>query len=131
MPTRRKPLLTHRTVEHAKIAERFHKELCASQKQILELVGFYEEFGTPDLPTYTGEKEATQLLSELTGLLVTAATIRLDSGFKAPSKVIATVKAIGANPRLVSCDTTEPEARGVCVTAWPGQSLVIPSLPKP
>src|SRR5260370_33066879 len=77
MPTRRKPLLTHRSVEHAKIAERFHNELCTRQKVILELLGFDEEFGDPDLPTYTGEKEATQLLSELTGLLVTAATIRL------------------------------------------------------
>jgi hypothetical protein len=92
--------------------------LCASQKLILKLVGFYEEFGDPDLPTYTGEKEALQLLSELTGLLVTAATIRLNAGYKAPSKMIATVKAIDSNPRLVSCDTNEPEARAAVAAAY-------------
>src|SRR5712664_2888880 len=92
MPTRRKPLLTHRSVEHAKITERCHKELCFNQELILKLVVLYEEFGDPDLPAYTGETEATQLLSELTGLLVSAATIRLDAGYKAPSKLLATVK---------------------------------------
>jgi hypothetical protein len=118
MPTRRKALLTHRTLEHAKISKRFHKELCARQKPILEHVGFREEFGDPDLPTYTGEQAATELLSELAGLLVTAATIRLGAGYKAPSKVIATVKTIHANPRLASCDITEPEARGSVAAAY-------------
>jgi hypothetical protein len=118
MPTRRKPQLTHRAVEHAKIAERFNKELCTNQKQILGLAGFHKEFGPEDLPTYTGEKEAAHLLSELAGLLVTAATIRLYAGYKAPSKVMATVKAIAANPRLVLCDTTEPEARGAVAASY-------------
>jgi hypothetical protein len=118
MPTRRKPQLTHRSVEYAKISERFHEELCASRDLVLDRVGFDAEFGDPDLPTYTGEKEATELLNELTGLLITAATIRLDAGYKAPSQVIATVKAICANPRLVSFDTTEPEARGVVAAAY-------------
>jgi hypothetical protein len=118
MPTRRKPQLMHQSVEHAKISERFHDELLAREMIILKCAGFYKEFGNPGVATYTGEQEATQLLSELAGSLVTAATIRLDAGCKAPTRLIATLAAIRENPKLVLSDTVEPEARGALAAAY-------------
>jgi hypothetical protein len=51
-------------------------------------------------------------------LLVIAATIRLDAGYKAPTKLLATLTAIRENPKLVLSDTIEPEARGVLAAAY-------------
>jgi len=98
MPTRRKPELEHHSVEYAKVADRFHKQLQARRAGILNLVGFYREFGDPLDARYTGHTESDELLSELAGLLTTAATIRLDAGFKAPCRLIATLEAIASLP---------------------------------
>lgn len=84
----------------------------------MERVGFYKEFGSPGIATCSGEQVSAQLLSELAGLLVIAATIRLDAGYKAPTKLLATLTAIRENPKLVLSDTIEPEARGVLAAAY-------------
>jgi hypothetical protein len=118
MPTRRKPQLNHKSVEYSEISERFHRELLANEKVILELVGFVKEFGDPINPTYTGKLAAAELISEIAGLLATAVMIRLNAGYKAPSKVIATLEAIIENPKLALCDRTEPEARGALAAAY-------------
>jgi hypothetical protein len=116
MPTRRKPQLNHKNMEYSEIFERFHRELLANENVILELVGFVKEYGDPSNPTW---KEAVaELISEIAGLLATALMIRLDAGYKAPGKVIATLEAIIENPKLALCDQTEPEARGALAAAY-------------
>jgi hypothetical protein len=112
MGRRRKPQLNHKSVECAKVSDWLHRELVARKENILNLVGFHREFGDPKDPKYTGRTAESELISEITGLLATALTIRLDAGYKAPRKVVATLKAIIENPELALCDTTEPEARG-------------------
>ncbi len=118
MPTRRKPQLTHQSAEYARISQRFHDELLARERVILERAGFYKEFGDPDDASYTGRNAASELICELAGLLATALTIRLDAGYKAPSRVIATLKAIIKNPKLALSDATEPEARGALAAVY-------------
>jgi hypothetical protein len=118
MPTRRKPELNHKSVEYSEVSERFHQELLANQTVILKRVGFFKEYGDPRNPAYTGKLAAAELISEIAGLLLTALTIRLDAGYKAPTKVIATLNAIIKNPKLALSDSTEPEARGAVAAAY-------------
>ena len=89
MGRRRKPQLNHKSVECAKVSDWLHRELVARKENILNLVGFHREFGDPKDPTYTGRTAESELISEITGLLATALTIRLDAGYKAPRKVVA------------------------------------------
>lgn len=116
MPTRRKPQLNHKSMEYSEIFERFHRELLANENVILELVGFVKEYGDPSNPTW--RQAVAELISEIAGLLATALMIRLDAGYKAPRKVIATLEAIIENPKLALCDRTEPEARGALAAAY-------------
>jgi hypothetical protein len=113
MVARYKAQLAHQSVHQHDISERIHRELRSNERCVLELAGFYKVFGRPDAPGYTGKEEAVHLLNEITGCLATALTIHHDAGFKAPNKVIATLKAIIENPLLALSDKTEPEARGV------------------
>jgi hypothetical protein len=116
MPTRRKPQLNHESVEYSEIFGRFYRELLANEKVILLLVGFVKEYADPSDPTW--REAADQLISEIAGLLATSLMIRLDAGYKAPRKVIATLEAIIENPKLALCDRTEPEARGALAAAY-------------
>ena len=116
MPTRRKPQLNHKSMEYSEIFERFHRELLANENVILELVGFVKEYGDPSNPTW--REAVAELISEIAGLLATALMIRLDAGYKAPRKVIATLEAIIENPKLALSDRTEPEARGALAAAY-------------
>jgi hypothetical protein len=116
MPTRRKPQLNHKSMEYSEIFERFHRELLANENVILELVGFVKEYGDPSIPTW--REAVAELISEIAGLLATALMIRLDAGYKAPRKVIATLEAIIENPKLALSDRTEPEARGALAAAY-------------
>lgn len=118
MPSRHKPQLNHKSVGYAATSDWLHRQLLAREGEILSLVGFFNEFGDTKDPTYTGKTAAAELISEITGLLATALTIRLDAGYKAPNKVIATLKAIIKSPKLALCDTTEPEARGTLAAAY-------------
>ena len=51
MPTRRKPHVTHQSVKFDELFKRFHNELCADERVILDRLGFYREFGPPGVPT--------------------------------------------------------------------------------
>jgi hypothetical protein len=115
---RRKPQLNHKSVDYAEVSDWLRRELVARERKILCLVGFFGEFGRPNDSTYTGASAAAELISEITGLLATALTIRLDAGYKAPSKVIATLEAIIKTPKLALRYTTEPEARGALAAAY-------------
>jgi hypothetical protein len=116
MPTRPKPQLNHNSVKYSEIFERFHKELLADQNVILERVGFSTEFADPSNPAW--REAAAELISEIAALLATALIIRLDAGYKAAWKVIATLEAIIKNPKLALSDRTEPEARGALAAAY-------------
>ena len=118
MPTRRKPELAHRSLNYAEVFQHFHEKLLARQKVVLDRSGFFNEFGTLGEASYTGEQPAAELIVELAALLATALTIRVDAGFKAPSKVIATLEAIIRDPELALSDWTEPEARGALAALY-------------
>jgi hypothetical protein len=116
MPTRPKPQVNHNRVKHSEIFERSHKKLLANQNVILERVGFSKEFGAPSNPAW--REAAAELISEIAALLATFLIIRLDAGYKATWKVIATLEAIIENPKLALSDRTEPEARGTLARAY-------------
>lgn len=118
MSTRRSPQLSHQSVMFAELFKRFHEELTDNEKTILDRLGFYIEYGSPETKGYTGSLEATEVLRELAGVLTRAAVIHVDSGFKAARKVIATLEAIAGQPNLFFLETTEPEARGVVAAAY-------------
>jgi hypothetical protein len=118
MPARRRPQLDHQSLKFGEIFGRFHEDLCDGKRVVLERVGFYNEFGYPGEETYTGSIEGIELIRELAGILTRAAVIRVDAGFKAARKVIATLEAIVDDPGLLFLETTEPEARGVVAAAY-------------
>jgi hypothetical protein len=114
VPTRHKPQLHHVPFPGAEQSDRFHRELIAQTALILEKSGFNREFMTPsDFANPNIEQEAAAFLVELAGILAQAATIRLDGGYKAANKLVATLQAIKKDPSLVLSDGLEPEALAV------------------
>jgi hypothetical protein len=113
MPTRVKPQINHQRVNFSELVNRLEEEYRANKETILERVGFYREFGDPGAATYTGAREANELIRELAGIVAMAAVILIDAGFKPANKLIATLEAIIEDPKLFYLDTTEPEAQGV------------------
>ena len=111
MPTIQKPQLDHvRFPWHVQL-DQFHKELAVRSAEIFELSGFNREFGNPDFPPGTQhEKEGAAFILELSGILSQAAAIKMDGGYKAANKVIATLKSIKKDPSLIFKTGVEPEA---------------------
>jgi hypothetical protein len=112
VPTRQKPQLDHVPFS-AEQADRFHRELIEKRALILEISGFNEEFTAAGFVNPNIEQEADAFLLELAGILVQAATIRLDAGYKAKNKLVATLRAIKLDPSLVLKEGIEPEALAV------------------
>ena len=100
MPTIHKPQLDHASFPWHEQSSRFHKELEAQRFQILKRSGFNKEF-PPDAPSNNAEKEGNETIRELAGILSLAAAIKVDAGYKAANKLIATLKAIEKDPSLV------------------------------
>jgi hypothetical protein len=112
MPTIQNPQLDHTSFRWQQQSDRFHTELEAQRAQILEQSGFNGEFGSSDhLPTSINtEKEGDDFILELSGILSQAAAIKMDSGFKATNKIIATLKSIKQDPSHILKGGIEPEA---------------------
>ncbi len=111
MPTIHKPQLDHASFPWDERPNEFQKELEAQRSQILELSGFNKEFGDPaDAPSNNTERQGTELIRELTGILSLAATIKMDAGYKPANKLIATLKSIERDPSLIFAGGVEPEA---------------------
>jgi hypothetical protein len=111
MPTIQKPQLDHVRFPWHEQSDQFHKELAARSAAIFELSGFNREFGNPDFPLGTQhEKEGAAFILELSGILSQAAAIKMDGGYKAANKVIATLKSIKKDPSLFFKTGVEPEA---------------------
>jgi hypothetical protein len=111
MPTIQRPQLDHVRFPWHEQSDQFHKELAARSAAIFELSGFNREFENPDFPPGTQhEKEGAAFILELSGILSQAAAIKMDGGYKAANKVIATLKAIKKDPSLIFKAGVEPEA---------------------
>jgi hypothetical protein len=74
-------------------------------------LGFFEWY--QDSNPKTLETEAREIIREMSGILSQAAAIKMDAGFKAPNKVIATLEAVKRDPSLIMTRTLEPEALGM------------------
>ena len=112
MPTKYKPELDHKGPDWFAQSVRFDQELLAIESHICEKSGFDKEFDRLDRPKIVYE-ERGEFLKELTGGLLQAAAIRLDAGFKAPNKVVSTLRAIEKKPALILSYNIEPEALGM------------------
>lgn len=107
MPTKYRPQLDH--VGYDWTSDQFYQSLRRSR--ILEKLGFYNAHQTARAAVR--EAAVKEPLRELSGALDLAAAIRMDAGFKAPNKIIATLTAIHNNPTLILDQSIEPEALGV------------------
>jgi hypothetical protein len=113
MPTIHKPQLDHASFPWHDQSNKFRQELEAQRLQILERSGFNAEFGDPaDASSNNTEKQGTEFIRELSGILSLAAAIKMDAGYKPTNKLIATLKSIEANPTLILTGGVEPEALG-------------------
>jgi len=108
MPTKYKPQLNHVGFDWSNQSNQFHQDLLAIETEILEKSGFCAMYGWLDHAIVHGE--ARELIRELSGIISLAAAIRMDAGFKAPNKLIATLEAVEKNPSLIFTHTLEPEA---------------------
>jgi hypothetical protein len=111
VPTKYKPQLDHVGFDWFNQSNQFHLELLAVETEVLEKSGFEREYG------YSRSKpardEARELINELSGIISLAAATRMDAGFKAPNKLIATLEAVEKDPSLILSHDLEPEALGV------------------
>lgn len=113
MPTIQKPQLDHRGFHWCEDAVRLHQALLQQAPAILCAAGLRKK--PHDLPQSGKElsEEEADLLRQCAGALAKAASIALDAGYKAPNKIIATLKEIAKNATLVFERCIEPEALGV------------------
>jgi hypothetical protein len=118
MPTTRRPRLNYKSLSFEKISKRILEELRTNEPTILDTLGFYREFGDPKDENYTGSLESYEVLREIAGVLATTAVIRVDAGYQAAGKLIATLNAIVADPELAFLDTVEAEARGALAAEY-------------
>jgi hypothetical protein len=113
MPTIHKPQLDHESFPWHEQSNQFHKELEVQRAQILGISGFNKEFGDlSETLSDSTEKQRTEFIRELSGILSFAAAIKMDAGYKPANKLIATLKSIEKNPSLILTDGVEPEALG-------------------
>jgi hypothetical protein len=117
MPTIHKPQLDHASFPWHEQSNKFREELEAQRLQILGRSGFNDEFGDPaGAPSDNTEKQGTEFIRELSGILSLAATIKMDAGYKPANKLIAILTSIEKDPSLILTRDVEPEALA-CV-AW-------------
>jgi hypothetical protein len=112
MATRYKSQLNHVEFDWLLQSNRFLNELLAKEIPTLERLGFYKVYGSLEDPRFSGHVESINLMNEICGVLLVAATIQMDAGFKTPHQLIATIKAIEEDPSLVITHSIEPEALG-------------------
>lgn len=112
MSLKYEPELDHVSFDWSRDAATIEAGLLGRRVQILTKVGFYLEYGIPEEPGYIGDLTSIHLIREIAGTLARAAAIVMDGGFKAPHRLIATLRAVEKNPSLVCSRRVEPEALG-------------------
>lgn len=112
MPTKYKAQLNHVGFDWGQQPDLFQVALARRELKLLEALNFDDENYAPFHAEQGREAEIEDLLRELTGILLHAASVRLDGGYKATNKVIATIEAVAKNPELLIKRTIEPEALG-------------------
>lgn len=111
-------LLTHIGFDWARQPARFEQELLAREIEILRKLRFYETYGSHDDPTFAGHIESMRTIEEISGILCKAGVIMMDAGFKPSQQIIATLRAIEADPSLVFGRGIEPEALAVLASCY-------------
>ena len=117
MPARSPPTLKHRSLDWEKSGRELETVLRPRLEELLRHSGFLDEYGIETLIEFGSKTvidEANAHFEELIGVLLKAAAIRIEAGFKPRGQVISTLKAIEKNPRLIMTSArVEPEAAGV------------------
>jgi hypothetical protein len=109
MATKYKPQLNHFGFDWIEQASLLERELTAKRTEILESLNFYVFYSErTDVLTTAGH----EVIRELSGIVSQAAAIRMDAGFKAPNKLVATLNAVKKDPSLIFTEAVEPEAFG-------------------
>ena len=107
LPTIQKSQLDRTSFPLQDQSDRFHTDLEAQRAQILGRSGCDREFGNSgDVASTNAEREGAEFILELSGILSQAAAIKMDSGFKATNKVVATLMSIKKDP--------SPHSQGRC-----------------
>jgi hypothetical protein len=118
MPTIQKPQLDHRGFSWCEDTEKLHQALLQQAGAILYAIGLRKKpHELPQSGKDLSEEEA-DLLRQCAGALAKAASITLDAGYKAPNKIIATLKKIEKNPSVFFERCIEPEARGILLSSY-------------
>ncbi|KRR14252.1 hypothetical protein [Bradyrhizobium valentinum] len=118
MSLKYEPELDHVGFDWSRDAATIEAYLLGRRVQILTKVGFYLEYGTPEEPGYIGDLASIHLIREIAGILARAAAIVVDGGFKAPHRLIATLRAVEKDPSLVRSKRVEPEALGSLASSY-------------
>ena len=118
MSTTYKAQLNHIGFDWFRQPDIFHNKLLAREIILLKKLGFYEEYGGLEDPTFTGHIESINLINEMSGVLSQAAAIRMDGGFKSPHQIIATLEAVETDPSVISTRGLEPEALGLLASCY-------------
>jgi hypothetical protein len=119
MPTTYRPELNHKHFEWSRAFREISTGLAACRERILDVIGFYDEYGDPsewtEADKANAEFEKENVIEEIAVILANSAAIAVTAGFKPPNRVIATLRAISRTPDLVrkNPDLVEPEALGV------------------
>lgn len=117
MPKRYAPSLDHVGFDWAKDIEVIRSKLIARSDCILAALGFVEPDGCIAVADASGavllKTARDSLFDDIAGILSWAAAVKMDAGFKAAGKIIATVDAVEKDPSIIVTHSVEPEALGV------------------
>jgi hypothetical protein len=118
MPTKYKAQLDHVGFDWGQQPDLFESALRRHKPELLEALNFDNENYAPVFAEQGREPEKEDVIRELVGTLLLAASVRHDSGYKATNKIVATIAAVANKPELLFKKRIEPEALGEIATCY-------------
>ena len=122
MPTKYRASLDHVGFDWSKDPETIQRKLLERGDLVVARLGFIEKGGcacyADASSTLVLKTERTALFDEIVGILAWAAAVRIDAGFKAANKTIATVDAVEKDPLVIATRNVEPEALSVIASKY-------------
>ena len=122
MPTKYRASLDHVGFDWSKDLETIRAKLLERGDFCSRKLGFVETRGCSCHSDASGalsvKTERNSLFDEIAGILALAAAVKMDAGFKAANKVIATVDAVENDPSVIGTRKVEPEALSVIATKY-------------
>jgi hypothetical protein len=122
MPTKYRASLDHVGFDWSKDLEIIRSKLLERGDLLFSKLGFVETRGCTCHADASGtlsvKTERNSLIDEIAGVLALAAAVKMDAGFKAANKVIATVDAVKDDPSLTVTRKVEPEALSVIASKY-------------